>query len=107
MLRLVVTIDDPTSDKVVRSRCYPMEIARNPGGGVSPAGIFNFDIPSAHSKGKDDARQTSYRYRCLGVTCGSSTDIPKRIPCENISWDLAHSISVFRAASTLSISKAF
>src|SRR6202162_2984925 len=30
------------------------------------AGILNFDIPSMHSKGKDDARQTSYRYRCLG-----------------------------------------
>jgi len=27
--------------------------------------------------------------------------IPKRIPCEKTSWDLAHSITVLKAASTM------
>ena len=62
MLGLIVTMDKPTSEKVVRRRSYLSDIAGNSGGGVSHSrGILNLDIPSMHSKGEEEARQTSYR----------------------------------------------
>src|SRR5262245_45774689 len=42
MLGLVVTIDKPASEKVVRRRSYLTDIAGNPGGGVSHGRHFQF-----------------------------------------------------------------
>src|SRR5215470_14552465 len=42
MLGLVVTIDQPTSEKVVRRCSYFTDIAGNPGGGVAPGWHCHF-----------------------------------------------------------------
>src|SRR5215510_3568335 len=52
MLGLVVTIDKPTSEKVVRCRCYLTDIAGNPGGGVSHGWHFQFRHSFHALKGK-------------------------------------------------------
>src|SRR5262249_10264366 len=52
MLRLVVTIDKPTSEKVVRRRSYLTDIAGNPGGGVSHGWHFQFRHSLHALKGK-------------------------------------------------------
>src|SRR6266850_6249179 len=107
MLGLVDTIDKPISVKVVPSRSYLMYIGGNLYDGVSHGWHFQFRH-SFHALERKRRRKTDLiSIKMLGVTCGSSTVIPKRIPCEKISWDLAHSITVLRAASTRSSSKAF
>src|SRR5215831_9290552 len=52
MLGLVVTIDKPTSEKVVRRRSYLTDIAGNPGGGVSHGWHFQFRHSFHALKGK-------------------------------------------------------
>src|SRR5215471_2880972 len=52
MLGLVVTIDKPTSEKVVRRRSYLTDIAGNPGGGVSHGWHFQFRYPLSALKRK-------------------------------------------------------
>src|SRR5262249_54907718 len=52
MLGLVVTIDQPTSEKVVRRCRYPTDIAGNPGGGVSHGWHFQFRYSLHALKGK-------------------------------------------------------
>src|SRR4029079_17935224 len=42
MLGLVVAIDEPTSEKVVRRRSYRTDITGNPGSGVSHGRHFQF-----------------------------------------------------------------
>jgi len=76
------------------------------------AGIFNFDIPF-HAPRKEKRRTQDRPHIDIKMLLGVYVWIVlpsfrKRIPCEKkkISWDLAHSITVLRAASTLSSSKA-
>ncbi len=52
MFGLVVTIDKPTSEKVVRRRSYFTDIAGNPGGGVSHGRHFQFRHSLHALKGK-------------------------------------------------------
>src|SRR5215467_1210802 len=52
MLGLVVTIDKPTSEKVIRRRSYLADIAGNPGGGVSHGWHFQFRYSLFAFKGK-------------------------------------------------------
>src|SRR5215472_19180274 len=58
MLGLVVTIDKPTSDKVVRRRSYLTDIAGNPGGGVSHGWHFQFR-DSLHARKGRRRRKTN------------------------------------------------
>src|SRR5882724_5040866 len=52
MLGLVVAIDQPAPDKVVRRRSYLTDIAGNPGGGVSHSWHFQFRHSLQALKGK-------------------------------------------------------
>src|SRR5262245_38343606 len=52
MLGLVVTIDQPTSEKVVRRCSYHSDITGNPGGGVSHGWHFQFRYSLHALKGK-------------------------------------------------------
>src|SRR6476620_10653017 len=52
MLGLVVTIDEPTSEKIVRRCSYHTDIAGNPGGGVSHGWHFQFRDSLLALKGK-------------------------------------------------------
>src|ERR1043166_2013906 len=58
MLGLVVTVDKPTSEKVVRRRSYLTDIAGNPGGGVSHGWHFHFRY-SFHALEGKRRRQTN------------------------------------------------
>src|SRR5882724_5613393 len=107
MLGLVGTVDKPISVEVVPSRSYLMDVAGNLYDGASHGWHFQFRHSFPALEGKRRRKTDLISIKMLGghvriVYCHS-----ERIPCEKISWDLAHSVIVFTAASTLSSSKAF
>src|SRR6267378_2224165 len=102
MLGLVDTIDKPISVKVVPSRSYLMYIAGNLYDGVSHGWHFQFRH-SFHALERKRRRKTDFI--SIKMLWGNVWIVYRH--CEKISWDLAHSITVLRAASTLSSSKAF
>src|SRR5215471_12031130 len=66
MLGLVVTIDKPTSEKIVRRRSYRTDIAGNPGGGVSHGRHFHFRYSLYTVKGKRRRKTDLISIKMLG-----------------------------------------
>src|SRR4029077_5268581 len=107
MLGLVDTIDKPISVKVVPSRCYLMDIAGNLGDGESHGWHFQFRH-SFHALEKKRRRKTDlisikmlWGHVWIVYRHSEKNSLRKNI------LGFAHSITVLRAASTLSSSKAF
>src|SRR5215469_8288548 len=107
MLGLVGTVDKPISVKVVPSRSYLMDIAGGLYDGVSACRHLQFRYSFHALEGKRRRKTDLISIKMLWGHVWIVYRDSEKNSLRKISWDLAHSISALRVASTLSSSKAF